>query len=179
MNEENDKKMDLTKFIKEHYPLITVSGVFAALTVYFGNLPSKETVFYLSCTTMGLALLLWLELLRKSFFLKDKPIMLSLFEFGIAMLLFQLGIYWYITYYTFTIPFTGIIILFIWIIILSFLVRQFVIPKITTSKEAYRDLWEMAIFIAMMGSGWLLLKLLLHSTFLQKLLKEIPSSLPK
>lgn len=52
----------MTEFVEENQKLITVLGVFTALTMYSSNLPLKPFAYVLSFLFMTLTVLLWLEL---------------------------------------------------------------------------------------------------------------------
>jgi hypothetical protein len=66
MTEEGKKKKPtLFDFIEENQRLVTVLGVFTALTVFSSNVPLKPFGYVLSFLFMSLTVLLWLELWQK------------------------------------------------------------------------------------------------------------------
>jgi hypothetical protein len=57
--------MALYTFVEENHKLLTVLGVFTALTVFAANLPLRPLGSMLSFLFMALTVTLWLELLER------------------------------------------------------------------------------------------------------------------
>jgi hypothetical protein len=63
--EPRSHQVTLTEFVEQNHRLITVLGVFTALTMFSSNLPLKPFAYVLSFMFMTLTVLLWLELWGK------------------------------------------------------------------------------------------------------------------
>jgi len=94
MNEtDKDKSPTLFDFIEENQRLITVLGVFTALTVFSSNLPLKPFGYVLSFMFMSLTVLLWLELWQK-FPTKSGSWRLTVFENVLPFTVLAVIAYW-------------------------------------------------------------------------------------
>ncbi|MGQ0722236.1 MAG: hypothetical protein ACT4PE_11805 [Candidatus Eiseniibacteriota bacterium] len=89
---ENDNprpSSPLASFLEENQRLITVLGVFTALTVFTASLPLKVIAYGLSFVFLSLALLVWFELWWR---LPDARGNLRVFWFGQLLTLAVLGV---------------------------------------------------------------------------------------
>lgn len=94
MNDKEDKKAPtLFDFIEENQRLVTVLGVFTALTVFAGSLPLKSVGYVLSFMFMSLTVLLWLELWER-FPSKSGSWRLTLFETILPLTVLVVIGYW-------------------------------------------------------------------------------------
>jgi len=91
------ERNSLTDFINDNQKLISVLGVFTALTVFSANLPFKIMGYALSFIFFAVTLLVWIELLEK--FPKGKANWrLRLFENLLSYSVLGIFLYWLLAY---------------------------------------------------------------------------------
>jgi len=95
--DESKEIVTLSDFIDENQKLITVLGVFTALTVFAGNISLAPFRNILSFLFMSLAIIVWIELWRK-FPLKKYTWLLRWFEIILTLSIIVLISYWFIGY---------------------------------------------------------------------------------
>ena len=87
------KKNRLDEFIESNQKLISVLGVFTALTVFTANLQFKVFGYALSFIFMSITLIIWVELLEK-FPKGDAHWRLKIFETLLSFSFLALILYW-------------------------------------------------------------------------------------
>lgn len=91
------KKNRLDEFIESNQKLISVLGVFTALTVFTANLQFKVFGYALSFIFMSITLIIWVELLEK-FPKGDAHWRLKIFETLLSFSFLALILYWLLSY---------------------------------------------------------------------------------
>jgi hypothetical protein len=91
------EKNSLGKFLEENQRLITVLGVFTALTVFTTNLPLKPIGYLLSFVFLALSLIVWIELLER-FPRGEATWKLRVFESLLAYSFMGIFLYWLLAY---------------------------------------------------------------------------------
>jgi len=94
---EGSPRPSLTQYIEENHKLITVLGVFTALTVFARSLPITTLGLFLSFLFMTLAVFVWLELFAR-FPSKAGGWRVTWFENILSLSVFMLVIYWILDY---------------------------------------------------------------------------------
>jgi hypothetical protein len=94
---KKDDKITLTKFIEDNQKLISILGVFTALTVFTANLSVRALGYVLSFIFLSLTLIIWIELLEK-FPRGDANWRLKLFEILLSYSFLGIIIYWLLAY---------------------------------------------------------------------------------
>lgn len=91
------RKTTLFAFVEENQKLLTVLGVFTALTVFAASLPLKPLGSILSFLFMTLTVILWQELLER-FPAKAAGWRMSWFESLLSLAVLMLMFYWLVDY---------------------------------------------------------------------------------
>lgn len=109
------KKPSLTDYIEENQKLISVLGVFAALSVFSLTFSIKAIGYVLSFVFLTLTVIVWIELWTK---FPKKPVsgLLSIFEWLLMVSTFGVCFYWLLAYRDI---WEGIMVFVLWIILLS------------------------------------------------------------
>ncbi|SMD44803.1 hypothetical protein SAMN00777080_3437 [Aquiflexum balticum DSM 16537] len=120
LEKEEDKKMeegskDLASFIDENSKLISVLGVFTALTVFSFNLQIKFVGNLLSFVFLTLVILVWVEIWSR-FPKKSSSWRLNLFENILSYSILLIVFYWIIFYRDI---WEAILVYVLWILIMS------------------------------------------------------------
>ena len=105
-NRDSKQQPTLSAFIEINQKLLSVIGIFTAITIFSLNLKLSKFGYGLSFIFLTLTVLLWLEIIQK--FPKNGSSRLSLFETILSFGIFGLIIYWiieYIAFWEFLLPF--------------------------------------------------------------------------
>ena len=90
-------KHTLSGFVEDNHKLISVLGVFTAITIFASNLPVRPIAGTFSFLSMTLTIILWLELWAK-FPSGEAGWRLVLFENVVSMAVLVIILYWLIDY---------------------------------------------------------------------------------
>ena len=91
------RRMTLHAFVEENHKLLTVLGVFTALTVFAANLPLKSLGSMLSFLFMAMTVILWLEVLER-FPSKGAGWRMDWFEILLSFTVLVLAFYWFVDF---------------------------------------------------------------------------------
>jgi membrane-associated HD superfamily phosphohydrolase len=90
--ESQPEKLSLSSFIEKNYKLLSVLGIFTALTVFSSNLSFKWISSTLSFLFLTITVLIWLEIWAK--FPKSGAARLIWFENLLSFSVMVVGLYW-------------------------------------------------------------------------------------
>ncbi len=153
MNEqiENQKpvKISLATFVEENQKLLTVIGVFTAVTLFATNIKILYMATILSFLFLLLTLLLWIELINK--FPKTGSAILGWFEAILGICILGLIFYWLVEYreiWQVVLPFFFQLIL---ILILSYIIKKTnLFNRIFKAKPGQKIGWRYIVYFAIM-----------------------------
>jgi len=125
-NHKSDEIPETTlgNFIESNHKLLSVLGIFTALTVFSRNLPLGELGSFFSFGTVGIAILIWFELLRrvpKSPKSQDWP--LAVFHILMIIVMCMVVIYWLVDFRPIWKDFLPVLVM---VVILSGTTRLFI-----------------------------------------------------
>jgi hypothetical protein len=97
-NPEEKNIPSLSQFLEDNQKLISVLGVFNAITVFSLSLPYKKMSLMLSFAFLSITIIIWIELWAK--FPRDTRVTtrLSIFENILSYSLLLLVVYWFFAY---------------------------------------------------------------------------------
>lgn len=152
-------KVSLTIFIEENHKLLTVLGVFTALTVFSLSLSLKIIGYFLSFAFFTISLIIWFELWSK--FPKNGSFKLSCLENILSLTIFVLIFYWLVEYRTIWHEFLFVLFFMIIFAIFTYVMRKIKFFDKTLNAQEGKLKWLRYVFgvivIAICGvfSFWL------------------------
>jgi hypothetical protein len=120
----NSPKPSLSDFIELHHKLITILGVFTALTAFSANLPIKGFAQAISALFLTLTLIVWIELWGR-FPSSTGTTTLIWFESILGLTMLALIGYWVVSVRTVFPPLVFILVFGIIINIISWVMKKF------------------------------------------------------
>jgi len=148
-NSNRNSKNTLSDFIEVNQKLLSVLGVFTALTVFTSNLPLKPVGQGLSFIFLALTLLIWTELVQK-FPSGTSTWRLILFENLILFCVFGVFAYWMLAYREIWRVFIAIPLLIIFSSI-GLGIVSFVSKKYNVFNRLFRTTSDRLIFLRFIG----------------------------